>query len=102
MLMRLGRWLRAAGHDVLMFPAGTPDRRLLAAASRDGRLLVTRDRKLMELRDAPATQLLLRSNDTEACARELTARCHIDWLFRPFSRCLLCNALLQPGSDAEL
>lgn len=102
MLMRLGRWLRAAGHDALMFPPGTADARLMAEARSQQRLLLTRDRKLTEFSGAAAHVLLLRGNDTDACARELRCRIGLDWLYRPFSRCLLCNRMLEPGSKADL
>ncbi len=98
MLMRLGRWLRAAGHDVRMFPPGTPDAVLLAAARREARMLITRDRRM----PASHNVLVLGSNGTDACARELARRAGIDWLYRPFSRCLLCNRPLQAGDCKDL
>lgn len=74
MLQGLGRWLRAE------------------------RLLVTRDGKLLEHRGAARRVVLLRGNGLENCARELTERLALNWLHRPFSRCLLCNAVLSPAS----
>jgi len=102
MLGRLGRWLRAAGYDTAMSPAGTPDARLMALARSERRLLVTRDRKLLEYRDAPNLVIYLESQTTEACALELAGRTGIRWLLAPFSRCLICNTPLEPGSDADL
>lgn len=97
MLQRLGRWLRAAGYDVLMLPSGTGDRVLIEAARVGGRLLITRDRKLQELRGADCFVICLNANDTDGCARELAERIAIDWLLAPFSRCLCCNTALEPG-----
>ncbi len=102
MLMRLGRWLRAAGHDVLIYPPGTPDAMLIARARSEGRQLLTRDRRLGEFSQAGRFVLVLAGNDTESCALELKRRIGLDWLYRPFSRCMLCNHPLEEGSAEDL
>ncbi len=94
MLKGLARWLRAAGYDVELEPDGTPDRRLVERAALENRLLLTRDRTLLEIRGAARVVLLLNANGIDDCARELTQTLGIDWLHRPFSRCLLCNTPL--------
>lgn len=94
MLKRLGRWLRAAGYDTLIEEEGAHDRALVQRAVREQRFLITRDRKLMEFREAPGVVVLLQSNTVQGCVRELTARLGVNWLFRPFTRCLVCNTLL--------
>lgn len=98
MLKGLARWLRAAGYDVAMEPDGTADRILVERALRENRLLLTRDRSLLEIRHAMRVVLLLQGNDLESCVREITRKLNIDWLFNPFSRCSLCNTQLV---DAE-
>lgn len=52
MLMRLGRWLCAAGYDTAIAASGSSDRALFEEARLEGWLLVSRDRKLAEYRDA--------------------------------------------------
>ncbi len=101
MLKGLCRWLRAAGYDAEQAEAGESDRRLLARARHSGRILITRDRKLQEHRGADGTLCLLECNGLEACARELTRKLGIDWQYRPFSRCLLCNLPLEPLPDGD-
>jgi uncharacterized protein with PIN domain len=96
MLQRLGRWLRAAGYDTVIAEGGKRDRDLLARARREGRILVTRDRKLAEHRGAEGAVVVLRANDLEGCVGELTRRLAIDWLLNPFTRCVVCNAELTP------
>lgn len=86
MLKRLGRWLRAAGYDTVIEGDGVSDRDLIQRAVREGRLLITRDRKLMEFREAPGVVILLRSNAVQDCIQELTGRLGIDWTFQPFTR----------------
>jgi uncharacterized protein with PIN domain len=39
--------------------------------------------------------VLLESDGLEACAREVTKKLNVNWLFKPFSRCSLCNTLLM-------
>lgn len=95
MLIRLGRWLRAAGYDTAIAGGEASDRALLAQAVAEDRLVLTRDRKLTEFREAPDRVLLLRADTVEGCAAELTGRRAIDWLRRPFSRCLDCNTPLH-------
>ena len=97
MLARLGRWLRAAGYDTAIQDGPTTDRQLLQRALGEGRLLVTRDRKLIEFRQAPGAVVLLAGNTLGDCAAELAARADLNWLHRPFSRCLVCNTPLEPA-----
>ncbi len=99
MLMRLGRWLRAAGHDTAIAGQGTPDRDIIAMARREGRLLITRDRKMMEHRHAAACVCILAGNTLQECVRELTQRLAINWMHAPFSRCLLCNTPLVKADE---
>ncbi|MDH5649644.1 MAG: Mut7-C RNAse domain-containing protein [Gammaproteobacteria bacterium] len=101
MLKRLGRWLRAAGFDTLIADNSITDRKMIEKASKEGRCLVTRDHKLTEYRQAKNTVLLLAGNSTEHCATELTQRLNINWLYRPFSRCLLCNTKVVPAEPSD-
>jgi uncharacterized protein with PIN domain len=94
MLKRLARWLRAAGYDTLIQENGGSDRAMLKLARRDGRLLITRDRKLTEFRGAANHVVLLHGNTLEACIEELSQRLALDWLYKPFTRCLICNTVL--------
>lgn len=97
MLQRAGRWLRAAGYDVVIADPGQPDRELLELARKEGRLLITRDRGLMEYRDADEYVLLVEANQLEEILAEISARLKIDWLRQPFSRCMECNTPLVPA-----
>ena len=94
MLKRLAHWLRAAGYDTDIADAGVNDRVLLEKAVSQKRLFITRDRKLTEFRHAPGIVILLHSNNMRGCAEELQKCLSINWLIKPFSRCMLCNTLL--------
>ncbi len=94
MLIRHGQWLRVAGHDVLILPGGSDDRTLYDRAREEGRLLLTRDRKMAEYLDAERHVVVLACNDLDDCAAALNRRLTVDWLYRPFSRCMACNTPL--------
>lgn len=98
MLIRLGRWLRAAGYDTVIADAAMTDRQLLDHAMREDRLLITRDRRMAEQRGAWRRVVVLDANSMTDCAREVSERLAIDWLHDPFSRCVLCNTRLLPAS----
>ncbi len=99
MLGRLGRWLRAAGYDVVIASAGETDSKLLQRACEEARLLLTRDRKIGEYRDAAGRVVLLEGNRLSEQFQELSWACSIDWLCRPFSRCLECNSELVVADE---
>ncbi|MCL7743568.1 Mut7-C RNAse domain-containing protein [Guyparkeria hydrothermalis] len=101
MLERLGRWLRAAGYDTAIATPGSDDRELVDQAREEERWMVTRDRHLARFRNGDGRIVLLESNDTPGLAAELSERFHIDWLRRPFSRCLDCNTPLRPATPEQ-
>lgn len=101
MLRGLARWLRAAGYDTQVADPGNSDQALRAQAMAEGRLLISRDRKFREYRDQADWLVLLQGNTLADNARELTGQLSLDWLHRPFSRCLLCNQPLQNATPAQ-
>ena len=101
MLHGLARWLRAAGYDTAVAEAGEEDGVLLARAVAEGRLLLTRDRKMMERKGSDGTVVLLECNDTVDCGEALVRRLPLDWLHAPFSRCLICNTPLMDAPDGS-
>ena len=100
MLGRLARWLRALGFDTF-YLAGIDDHKLVALANRETRILLTRDRHLVEhLR--PDRSLLLTSGkplaQLEHVVREFRLRPTTDL----FNRCLICNTRLRPATPLEI
>jgi uncharacterized protein with PIN domain len=104
MLGRLARWLRAMGYDTL-YPEPSPglagDRRLLALAHAEDRILVTRDRVLARL--AEPRGCLIRSERLDDQLAEAVEQLALapdpeGWL----SRCLECNGPLEPRPRQEL
>jgi uncharacterized protein with PIN domain len=93
--------LRAAGYDVVIATPGADDNRLLKQARDEQRIMLSRDRKLLEYSDAAAIVSLLTANrlsGPHGQLAELSARFVINWLCRPFSRCLECNSELVPAT----
>ena len=97
MLGTLAKWLIILGHDVL-YDSSIEDRRLVEVARREGRTILTCDRRLVERRDA-RDHILIRSQDLRAQIRQVLAerglRIRKDRLFR---RCIKCNRATRPVS----
>lgn len=98
MLGSLGRWLRLLGYDTAM--AGSePDWQIVRQARAEGRVLLTRDRELA--RRPGLRALLVAHGDLDA---QLAQTAHDLGLPQPQpgTRCLHCNAALQPASRDDV
>lgn len=102
MLSRLGKWLRAAGHDTYIVTTPISDRQVAELALSEMRLLITRDRHFLRIKAVSSILLYLKSNDFEECIQEINQAILIDWLYAPFSRCLNCNSLLENSNLDDL
>lgn len=94
-LARLARYLRLAGFDTRL-AEGADDRAIVEAARSEGRILLTRDRHLVEFL-APSHVLVPRSGRPAEQFVEVVRRLQLESAARPFSRCMVCNS---PLSDA--
>jgi uncharacterized protein with PIN domain len=101
MLGGLGRWLRTAGHDAASAGRGLADAALLDFALSEKRLLLTCDRALGTRRGSAGSVVTLSSAGLEATARELAERVQIDWLYAPFTRCLVDNTPLEAAGATQ-
>ena len=97
MLLRLGRWLRAAGYDTAIAGGGADDAALIARCAAEDRVLLTRDGILARRARASVPVLLLAEQTIGEQVRALTAALAIDWLRDPFTRCVIDNAELEPA-----
>ena len=92
-LKRLARWLRLVGADVL-WEATLDGPAILHRGRAEGRMVLTRDKRLRTAADAVyLTSHLFRD---QLC--EVMARCPFDPRRSAFTRCLDCNELLQTVS----
>jgi uncharacterized protein with PIN domain len=99
-LGKLVRDLRLLGVDVGYDPAAE-DRQLVEIASRDERALLTRDRRLL-MHAAVEHGYYLRSQNPLEQTVEVLRRFDLGPTLSPFSRCLRCNALLEPTEKKKV
>ncbi len=98
MLIRLSRWLRAAGYDCAVLPDGSHDREIMQLARDESRLVLTRDRQFLCFRDAEEYVLFMEVQTIDEQAKLLSEQLGVDWLLSPFSRCMMCNEELIEGT----
>jgi uncharacterized protein with PIN domain len=91
MLIRLARWLRLLGADVVT-DASRSGAELLKLARVEGRILITRDKRLRTAADV----VFVESNAFRDQLRDVVVRIGLDPRATPFTRCSLCNHLLIP------
>ena len=102
MLGRLGRWLRAAGYDTLIITGSLSDREVMDIALTQDRWLITRDRHFLQIKEGKDLVVWLHSNHMDDLALELSEKKDINWMYRPFSRCMLCNGVLSIAKEKDL
>jgi hypothetical protein len=100
MLVRLARLLRAAGYDTYLASGGQSDAALLKLAREEGRMLVTRDKRLAAA--ASPDSALVAGMGVQAEARSLAAQAPIQWDAAPFTRCVIDNAPLRDASPEQV
>ena len=101
MLGRLARYLRAAGHDTTQAAGGAPDGVLLAQARSEGRRFLTCDTRIVLHKAAAGVAVVLPRGTPDELARALSAAVAIDWLHRPFTRCLVDNTPLVAAGASD-
>ncbi|MBW8812041.1 MAG: Mut7-C RNAse domain-containing protein [Caulobacterales bacterium] len=99
MLVRLARLLRAAGYDTYLAAGGEDDADLIKTARREGRILVTRDKRLAAAADE---SVLVKGFGVEAEAHSLSRAVVLDWEYAPFTRCVMDNAHLREATAEEV
>ena len=99
-LGKLVRDLRLLGVD-MSYDRDADDRSLVKASAEEGRALLTRDRRLL-MHTAVRHGYYLRSQDPLQQTVEVLNRFTLTNASRPFSRCLLCNALLEPAEKERI
>ena len=99
MLGRLARWLRALGFDTA-YDSAIADPVLVRQAADEDRILLTRDRHLLrELR--PERALEVRRDDPLEQLQDIVLALSLPRPAAMFSRCLLCNTLLDGLNAVE-
>ena len=91
-LGKLAKYLRLMGFDTLFFPH-IEDNELILVANDEDRIILTRDRRLSQRKNAPT--LFLEPVDTKAQLKTLIEYYGLKKHPAPFSRCIVCNTPLQ-------
>ena len=99
-LGKLVRDLRLLGIDVVYDPAAE-DRQLVEIASTNNRALLTRDRRLL-MHAAVQHGYYLRSQNPLEQTIEVLRRFNLGSILSAFTRCLRCNALLEPAEKEKI
>jgi len=89
-LGRLAVWLRLIGYDATCMPHLTPQA-LIRHARRDGRTIVTRNRRLLRREHNPPPMLFIESDYFRDQLRQVVTTFHLDPLAHLFTRCSRCN-----------
>jgi uncharacterized protein with PIN domain len=101
---KLARWLRLMGYDARFFD-GSDDAELVAIALKEGRVILTRDTRLMQRRlvtQGRLKALLIASDQPLKQIRQVIDSLNLDFRFNPFSLCLECNQPLVEREKSEL
>ncbi len=93
-LGRLAKYLRMLGFDT-RYTNDCDDATLASIAAQQQRILLTRDRTLLQ-RKIIDHGYFVRSDQPREQVREIIKRYHLPSQIKPFSRCIRCNGLLQP------
>lgn len=98
MLGRLAKWLRILGYDTTYAPR-ISDYELIRQGALEGRIILTRDKKLPQKTVHPAVVVLESETYVEQCA-ELVRKLKLPVLEEKiFSRCLDCNTPVTVVED---
>ena len=101
---KLARWMRMMGYDTLFFN-GDDDSRMIATALAEGRVILTRDTRIMERRLVTTGRLkaiLIGYETPELQIKQVIETLNLDIHFRPFSICLECNQPLAERSREQV
>lgn len=99
-LGRLAAYLRMLGFDTLYDPAAN-DASLADISARERRMLLTRDTGLLKRSEVSLGYFVRATNPLRQLA-EVAERCRLLRRVAPFTRCLCCNAVLEPAEKAEV
>jgi len=99
-LGRLARHLRLLGFDT-RYANDAADAAIAAAAARERRIVLTRDRGLLK-HSAVTRGYWVRATAPRAQAAEVIRRFQLEARLRPFTRCLECNGVLRAADKAAV
>ncbi len=99
-LGKLARWLRLLGFDTL-YRNDYSDHEIVDAAAAQGRFILTCDIRLL-MHGAVRGGRWIRKRQPRRQLEEVVGRLSLRDHFAPFTRCMLCNGLLEPVSKSDV
>lgn len=100
MLGRLATWLRLIGQDTL-YGSQLAGRSLIRHARRDGRIILTRDHRVVRAA-SDLSVLFVASDDFREQLRQVILPCRVDPFAALFTRCTRCNTPVVAVLKAEM
>lgn len=94
MVGKLARWLRLLGYDTAYLPQLSPEG-VMREARRAGRIILTRDSRIMRRKNAPPL-LFIESDRFREQLRQVVEALRLDPVQHLLTRCSECNERLQP------
>lgn len=101
---KLARWLRMMGYDTLFLPE-LDDGEMIKLARSEQRIMLTRDTQIMNwnvVNSGRVKVILLEGDDPQNQLQQVIQKLDLNYSHDPFSRCLECNALLEPRNPYEV
>ena len=101
---RIARWLRMMGYDAVLFH-GLDDGLMVKLALSQGRIIITKDTGFMKRRAVTTRRVravLVSGDDPEVQMQKVITELKLNTCYQPFTRCLECNAVLQPRDREEI
>ncbi len=99
MLGRLAKWLRICGFDTAYF-RHVRDSELFRLSILENRVLLTRDTLLIRRRGIKNFLFISHDQPLEQI-KQVVRELNIPYPAEPFSRCIMCNDLLEPYTKEE-
>lgn len=89
-------WLRAAGYDVQVPIQKLSGKQLSDLARQEQRVLIINQKHLKDISPVLKKVVSVDSPLVFEQIKQIGKSLKIDWLYRPFSRCMVCNTALSP------
>ena len=99
MVGKLARWLRLLGYDTTYLPQLSPEG-VMREARRQGRIILTRDSRILRRKDAPPL-VFLKGDHFREQLKQIVGELRLDPVEQLLTRCSECNVRLQPMTKAE-
>lgn len=99
-LGRMAKYLRMLGFDTL-YETGYEDNTIIDISIAEDRIILTRDKLLLKSKRV-VHGIRITSDDPEEQVREVVVQLSLGNQVKPFSRCIVCNHVLEEVQKSEV